>query len=196
MGIVTACSGPSSTNPTTPTAPPAAPLPPAAPAPPAAAPPAFVLSGNYTLTLTASPSCTLVADRLTGHQLPLPDAGRTQAFDGVVAQQESNVNFDFKLNWGEISWDKRLPATLNANTLWFSTACVACTCDDQFSRPIAPNDEIGWCGTGIASIDDPKHISGVFIGGLEYFRTDATGRVVFDLLCNASDHRFTLTASE
>jgi hypothetical protein len=201
ISLVTGCG----TNPGTPTPTAPAPLPnPATPSPtPTAAaplPPAFVLSGNYTLTLTASPSCALVPDRITGQRLPLPDAVRTQAFDAVVAQQESDVNFDFRLSWGDVTWDDRLPGSLNGNELRFSAACVACTCDDAFGRPIAPNDEVGWCGTGTALIDNPKQISGVFSGGLEYFRVDVnpdgSGRVVFDLLCNASDHRFTLTARE
>jgi hypothetical protein len=144
--------------------------------------------------LTPSPSCALAYDQESGQRLPLPDAARTQAFDAVVTQQESNVNFDFKLSWGDVSWDDRLPGSVNGNELRFSAACVACTCDDAFGRPIAPDDEVGWCGTGSATIDDPKHISGVFNGGLVYFRTDGNGHMVFNLSCNALDHRFTLTA--
>jgi hypothetical protein len=201
ISLLTGCG----TNPATPSRTAPAPLPnPATPSPtptvPAPSPPAFVLSGNYTLTMTASPSCALVPDRITGQRLALPEAVRTEALDAVVTQQESNVKFDFRVSYGEISYEEHLSGSLYGNELSFFTDCIPCTCDEAFGRQIAPTDTVGWCGTWTAVINDPKQISGVFNGGVEYFRTevqpDGTGRVVFDLQCTASDHRFTLTARE
>src|SRR5262249_21332706 len=91
-GIIAGCSSPSTTNPVTPSAPP---------------PPAFVLSGNYTLTMTPSPSCTVVSDRITGQRLPLPDVAGTP-FDAVVTQQALNVTFDFAMGSGDISYHEQL----------------------------------------------------------------------------------------
>jgi hypothetical protein len=175
LAFSTACN----TNPTTPTVGTSPPPPPTR---------LFDLAGNYRLTLTPSPKCATVVDRVTGKPTPFP----TVSFDMVaLTQQDSMVSLAVQGTSG----GDTLSGGLTGNQLQFFTRGPVgpITCDEAFAAWTSANELFGMGGTGYATVDDPQQISGKFDGCFEYVKRSPISLTDDQSLeCEANDHRFSL----
>lgn len=145
--------------------------------------PTVNLTGRYTLTLRTSLSCTT-----------FPDSSRTVRFTAALNQQDSTLTLEVQVTQGGFQFPVTLHGSVHDHELRFRTAdeCVRCTCE-AFQSDISRDETFGMCGSSAATIANPRQISGVFAGTLEYYKGDDSGRVVSST-CSADDHAFTLDA--
>jgi hypothetical protein len=152
--------------------------------------PAFVLTGDHTLTVTASPRCARVVDQATNQLAPFPDSVRVRSYDVQLTQQNSDVSLVLETTYGPALFR----GSVDGAELRFSNVtCGACTCDELFSDEFAPGEVFALCGSGLATVDPPEQITGAFDGDLEYYRSEGDGHTRSLMECRATDHRFTLT---
>jgi hypothetical protein len=146
--------------------------------------PALNLTGPYTLTLRTSESC-----------MTFPDSSQTFRFKAALNQQDSTVLLEVQVTLGGLQYPTTLHGSVHDSELRFRTPAdrVGRTCE-AFQSDISRDETFGMCGSSVATIVDPRHITGVFTGTLEYYKVDDTGRVVSSTACSAPDHAFTLDA--
>ena len=146
--------------------------------------PTLNLTGRYTLTLRASLSCKT-----------FPDSSQTFRFRAALSQQDSTLRLEVQVTQGGFQFPVTLHGSVEDHELRFRTAadCASCACE-AFQSDVSPDETFGMCGSSAATIANPRQISGVFAGTLEYYKVDDTGRVVSSTACSAADHAFTLDA--
>jgi hypothetical protein len=177
------------------------------------------LTGSYTLTLTASPSCAIVTDWISHQSLPFPDAARVRHynadFSGISGTMTPTDHPGQSMHIGGI--DRYvyygLPLLrVNDGTLTVIVPPSAedlavrndslfqggptCSGGDYWWESLSPTEVFDICGTWRASLDDPNRIVGTIDGAFGYYKGVVTGPdwKKADLFCRAKDHQFTLTS--
>ena len=173
---------------------------------PAVAPASGVISaavditGQYILTLLASPTCTAVVDGISQRPLPLPTAAQMRRYDARVTQRSAQLEVVFtpaECNGGyyrEPGICGPLPAQLNCQTRAYAAGGCAlgvvsgrdmtvdvipapatphCAGGDYWFEPFTGTEVFEACGIWRASIDDPAHITGTVEGTFGYLRAPA-----------------------
>jgi hypothetical protein len=74
------------------------------------------------------------------------------------------------------------------------TADCARFAREAFNSDLSPHETFSMCGSGVATMADPRHITGVFAGTLEHYKLDETNRVMSSTACAAPDHTLMLDA--
>jgi len=145
---------------------------------------ALNITGRYTLTLRTSLSCTTFTD-----------SSQTFHFTAALSQLDSTLRVDVQVTQGGFQFPVTLHGSVQDHELRFRTAadCAGCACE-AFQSDISPDETFGMCGSSAATIANPRQITGLFAGTLEYYKVDDTGRVVSSTACSAADHAFTLDA--
>ena len=152
------------------------------PTAPSAGEPARNLTGRYMLTLRPSKQCAT-----------LPDSMPTVRFGASLQQQDATFSLDVDVTLGGIRYPVTLHGSVHDNELRFETAnCVRFT-REAFQSDISPDETFGMCGSSVATIANPRHISGSLAGTFEYYKVDDTGRAAATA-CSAPDHAITLDA--
>jgi hypothetical protein len=141
------------------------------------------LTGRYTLTLRPSLSCKT-----------FPGSLQTISFTAGLNQQDSTLSLDVQVTVAGMQYPITLHGSVDDNELRFGTAgCDGFACE-AFQSDISPDETFGMCGSSVATIANPRHLTGVFTGTLEYYKVDATGRVESSTTCAADDHVLRLDA--
>ena len=160
--------------------------------------PAVVLTGDYTLTLMASPSCVTVADYFTGRLVAFPDSARIRSYEAKVTQDSSgNVTTDLTGVGDARQYPIRLKGGLVGSRFSLhNDPWGPFSCSDWWWEEFAPTEYFEACGSFSATVDDSQNISGTLNGMIGYgIQTliDPT-HVRTDLLleCPAADHAFAL----
>jgi hypothetical protein len=176
------------------------------------------LTGSYTLTLIASPSCAMVTDWITHQALPFPDSVRVRHYNaeftgasGVLtpvdgpAQQISIGGIDHYVYNGSallsvtngvlqviVPPDAEDLARRNDALLDGGPTCSG---GDYWWESVSSTEVFDTCGTWRASVDDPTRIAGTIDGAFGYYNYKGVALPAFttDLFCRAKDHQFTLT---
>jgi hypothetical protein len=207
------------TYPVTPTVP-TNPVAPTVPAPPSGEPPSVDLTGQYTLTLLLSPSCT------TGRQpMPFPSSTQTRNYDATITQRDGQVEVVFTPTECSGGYYDRagicapIPPQVDCQTRTYSAGGCAlgsvsgheltfavipapatpeCAGGDYWWEEFTTAEVFEACGTWHASIDAPARITGTVDGTFAYHRAypdlNSPNRTwTSQLYCQATDHQFTLT---
>ena len=90
------------------------------------------LSGSYTLTLIASPSCTTFVDDFSHQAAAFPDRARTRTFEAHVTQTASSASLEVQSTFGEARYAIALPAGIHGEDFSFWQRCLACSCEENF----------------------------------------------------------------
>jgi len=170
-------------------------------------------TGSYTVTLTASPTCAVVTDWVSGETLPLPDSVRIRSYAGEFANGAATLSAldgsGSKIHIGGVDGyfypgralmfvrDGELTIIVPpANGSGFIRSAPTCTGGDYWWETLsnAPGDNEAFesCGTWRGSMENPERIDGTIDGSFGYYRgVGPNWRTV--LFCTAPDHHFTLT---
>ena len=146
---------------------------------PTAVEPALNLTGRYTLILRPSGRCPA-----------FPVAVQTVRFAAELSQQDSSVSLAVQIALGGLQYPITLHGSVRERELSFGTGDCS---SDSFKSDISPTETFGMCGSSVATVADPRHITGMFTGTLEYYKADDAGRTA-KTACSAPDHAFTLDA--
>jgi hypothetical protein len=179
------------------------------------------LTGSYTLTLAASPSCAMVTDWITHQATPFPDSVRVRHYnaeftgasgiltptDSPAGQQIPIGGIDHYVYYGSsllsvsngvlqiiVPPDAADIARRNDALLEGGPTCSG---GDYWWESVSSTEVFDTCGTWRASMDDPARIAGTIDGAFGYYKGGGAGPgpnwKTRDLFCRASDHQFTLT---
>jgi hypothetical protein len=188
---------------------PVSPTPVPAPTPPALSGP----TGSYTVTLTASPSCAVVTDSVSGEALPFPDSVRMRSYAGEFANGYGKLSAldgtgnhiqiggidTYAYRYGPLMFvqDGELtiivpPADGGGNV----KSSPSCAGGDYWwevlSDTSGDKEALETCGTWRGSTENPERIDGTISGSFGYYR-GVGPRWSAVLFCSAPDHHFTLT---
>ena len=187
-------------------APPPAPIPDPIPFPS----PAVDLTGRYTLTLFASPSCATVIDDVTRQPLPFPSAVLTRQYAANITQRDDGILevafLPSGCSGGYYSPSAEIcipiPAELDCKNSLCGRGYVGGRDGREMTYEVHPEhwwepftntERFEAWGTWRASIDDASHITGTVNGTFGYFKAYRDPlRKEADQYCRAPDHRFTL----
>ena len=150
------------------------------PTAPSSVVPAANLSGPYTLTLRTSERCA--------------DSSHAATFKATVNHKDSAVSLEVDVTMAGLRYAITLHGDVDDHELRFHTADCAGFAREAFKSDLSPNETFSMCGSGVATMANPRHITGVFAGTLEYYMVDETGRVMSSTACAAPDHIVTLDA--
>ena len=155
------------------------------------------LTGQYTLTLLASPSCTSVVDGISHQSLPFPSAAQTRSYDAKITQLYNQLEVLFtpaECNGGyyrESGICAPIPARVDCHTTTFPNGGCAlgsvrgremtfdvtpapatphCGGGDYWWEQFSTTEVFEACGTWRASIDDTARITGTVDGTFGYLR--------------------------
>jgi hypothetical protein len=151
---------------------------------PTAVEPTLNLTGRYTLTLRPSERC-----------VTFPDSVQTVRFTAALNQQESAFSLAVQITLGGIQYPITLHGSVHANELSFATADCVRFKGEAFKSDVSANETFGMCGSSVATIANPRHITGLFNGTFEYYVVDEMGRMASATECSAPDHAVTLDSA-
>lgn len=170
-------------------------------------------TGSYTVTMTASSSCAIVTDAVSGQAVPFPESvrmrsyagefvnglGKLSALDGTGGRiQVGGINTYGYPN-GPLMFVREGELTIivpPADGRPYDTAVPSCAAGDYWWEILsdAPADKEAFesCGTWRGSMANPERIEGTISGSFAYFRGEGPHWRT-DLFCSAPDHHFTMT---
>ena len=177
------------------------------PLPPAGSGP----TGSYALTLTASPSCAVVRDSVSGAMVPMPESALVRRYDAEFSDGSGRLTAadgtGNRVPLGGI--DRYIYAgmalmTMEADTLTiivpprdgggYIVAEPSCAGGDYWWEPFDNAQGTGAfesCGTWTGKIQASGNIEGTMSGSFGYYlRVD--NKWTTRLFCFATDHRFAL----
>ena len=202
--VVLACSQPSP-----PTAPTVRTVPAAVPQPPS--PSASGPTGSYALTLTASPSCAVVKDTVSGGLRPMPETALVRRYEaefrdgfGRLTAADGTGN-QVPLGGVDAYVHPGMPLmTVEADTLTiivppgdgggYIVATPSCAGGDYWWEPFDDAHGKGAfesCGTWTGKTQPSGNIEGTISGSFGYYLGKGPNWSA-NLFCRATDHRFTL----
>jgi hypothetical protein len=166
-------------------------------------------SGAYIVTLTASASCEVVRNSVTGEMLPFPDAVKVRRYEGEFANGEGKLTAvddpSSQVGLGGIDryiyYEKPLMFVTGTELTIIVPGNIAgtvggggCAGGDYWFEYWPSGSLDHWfelCGTWRGSMEDPVRIDGTIDGAFVYGQGpgSATRRIQH---CRASDHRFTM----
>jgi hypothetical protein len=163
------------------------------------------------VTLTASPSCAVVTDSVSGQPVPFPESVRVRRYDGEFANGAAILTAadgtGNRVSIGGIdhyiySGMPLMSVTGNQLTIFVPGDIngfgqpPTCTGGDYWweflSQAPGENEVFELCGTWQGSMEDPTRIDGAISGAFVYYR-GVGPHWKTDLFCTAFDHHFTLT---
>ena len=163
-------------------------------------------TGSYLVTLTASQSCTMVADRVTGQQLPFPNSVRVRQYDGeftngtaVLTAKDGTANqvhlggtdnYAFQFETALMFMrDDTLTIIVPGNLGRLPQS--PCAGGDYWWEPFGEQEVFELCGTWEGAMYTTQ-IEGAIDGVFAYYKGGGPNHAT-NLFCLATDHRFTLT---
>jgi hypothetical protein len=170
-------------------------------------------TGSYTVTMTASSSCAVVTDAVSGQALPFPESVRMRSYAGEFAGGFGKLSaLDSTGNRIQIGGinpyaprnrpmmfvveDTLTIIVPPADGRPYDASVPSCAAGDFWWEFLsdAPEDKevFELCGTWRGSMANPDRIEGTISGSFGYYRGVAPHWRT-DLFCSAPDHHFTLT---
>jgi len=169
-------------------------------------------TGSYTVTITASPSCAVVTDAVSGQALPFPESVRTRSYagefsngygtlsalDGTGRIQIGGIN-TYAYPGGPMMFIRESELTIivpPGDGGGYIKSDPSCAGGDywweELSNAPGDNEAFESCGTWRGSMENPERIEGTISGSFGYYR-GVGPHWRTDLFCSAPDHHFTLT---
>jgi len=175
------------------------------------------LDGSYTLTLTASPSCSTVTDAISHQVMAFPEYVRVRRYDaqfsgisGMLTATDGTRNgvplggIDRYAYYGQpLLWvqDNALTIIVPPGAERLEPVGspegpdATCAGGDYWWEIFNGTEIFEACGTWKGSVADPARIAGTIDGAFGYYNTQGTTlpQKRTSLFCRAADHQFTLT---
>ena len=147
------------------------------------------IAGEYTLTLSADPSC-----------VDLPAVAKTRSYPATITREASNWSSQFykiSLNGGTF-YPSNVNDSLTAGVAGSFARVVSFDYGIGIAEQVAPSTYVSIWGQSIAEITGAT-ISGIWSGGFEYCEGSGAGPGFYrcspppTAYCEAANHRLTLT---
>jgi hypothetical protein len=138
------------------------------------------LTGPYTLTLRMSARCA--------------DTSHAATFKATVNHEDSTVSLEVHVTLAGLQYAVTLHGSVDDHELRLRTADCGRFAREAFNSDLSPHETFSMCGSGVATMANPRHITGVFAGTLERYTFDETSRLMSSTACAAPDHTITLDA--